>query len=109
MPTSIPEGWHSVTPRLVAHDPAKLVRFLKDAFGASGEFVATAPSVMKIGDSILMVSAVGPRGSLLIYSADTVHRGAEFSLPNAGRFFFKDAGVNSVAEITDSRRGKASP
>ena len=27
------------------------------------------------------VSAVGPRGSLLIYSADTVHRGTEFSLP----------------------------
>jgi PhnB protein len=61
MATSIPEGWHSITPRLVAHDPAKLVRFLKDAFGASGEFVATAPSVLKIGDSILMVSAVGPR------------------------------------------------
>ena len=34
------------------------------------------------------VSAVGPRGSLLIYSADTVHRGTEFSLPRAGRFFF---------------------
>jgi PhnB protein len=75
MPTSIPEGWHSVTPRLVAHDPAKLVRFLKDAFGASGEFVATAPSVMKIGDSILMVSAVGPRAAtsafLYLYVDDT--------------------------------------
>jgi hypothetical protein len=34
------------------------------------------------------VSAVGPRGSLLIYSADTVHRGTEMTLPKSGRFFF---------------------
>jgi uncharacterized glyoxalase superfamily protein PhnB len=59
--TWIPEGWHSVTPRLVVHDPAKLVRFLKHAFGASGEFAADAPSRMQIGDSIVMVSGVGPR------------------------------------------------
>lgn len=57
----IPEGWHSVTPRLVVHDPAGLVGFLKDAFGASGDFVTAAPSQMRIGDSIVMVSGVGPR------------------------------------------------
>jgi len=61
MAKSIPEGWHSVTPRLVVHDPAGLVQFLKDAFGASGDFVAAAPSQMRIGDSIIMVSGVGPR------------------------------------------------
>lgn len=61
MGKSNPEGWHSVTPRLVVHDPAKLVRFLKKAFGASGEFTADAPSVMRIGDSIIMVSSVGRR------------------------------------------------
>jgi PhnB protein len=61
MAKSIPEGWHSVTPRLVVHDPAGLVRFLKQAFGASGDFVVDAPSQMRIGDSIVMVSAVGPR------------------------------------------------
>ncbi|MBV9045446.1 MAG: phytanoyl-CoA dioxygenase family protein [Alphaproteobacteria bacterium] len=33
-------------------------------------------------------SAVGPRGSLLIYSADVVHRGTEMTYPNGGRFFF---------------------
>lgn len=43
MPEGIPEGWHIVTPRLVVHDPAKLVQFLKHAFGASGDFTADAP------------------------------------------------------------------
>lgn len=57
-----PEGWHSITPRLVARDPEKLVRFLKAAFGATGEFMSDAPSQMRIGDSIVMVSGgAGPR------------------------------------------------
>jgi uncharacterized glyoxalase superfamily protein PhnB len=63
MNKSIPEGWHSITPRLVARDPAALVQFLKHAFGAGGEFSADRPAVMKIGDSIVMVSGVGPRES----------------------------------------------
>jgi PhnB protein len=69
MPRWIPEGWYTVTTRLVAEDPAKLVRFLAEAFGASGEFNAHAPSVIKIGDSIVMVSGTGPRTatSSLIY------------------------------------------
>jgi PhnB protein len=61
MAKSLPEGWHSVTPRLVVHDPAKLVRFLKHAFGATGDFATDAPALMRIGDSIVMVSGVGPR------------------------------------------------
>ncbi len=60
----IPERWHSVTPRLVVHDPAKLVEFLKRAFGASGDLLEHAPSQMRIGDSIVMVSAVGPREAM---------------------------------------------
>lgn len=61
MAESLPEGWHSVTPRLVARDPAKLVAFLKDAFDAEGDYATARPSVMKLGDSIVMVSEVGPR------------------------------------------------
>lgn len=61
MSKSIPEGWHSVTPRLVVHDPAKLVQFLRDAFIATGDFAEEKPSLMRIGDSIVMVSGVGPR------------------------------------------------
>lgn len=56
-----PEGWHSITPRLVTRDPAKLVQFLKDVFGATGEFTSDVPSQMRIDDSIVMVSGAGPR------------------------------------------------
>ena len=61
MTKPIPEGWHSVTPRLVVHDAAKLVEFLKEAFGATGDFHTDMPSVIRIGDSLVMVSSVGPR------------------------------------------------
>lgn len=71
---STPAGWHSVTPRLVVHDPALLVRFLKSTFDAVGEFAAQAPSQMKIGDSIVMVSAIGARNAnpsfLYVYVED---------------------------------------
>jgi PhnB protein len=60
----IPKGWHSVTPRLVARDPATLVKFLKRAFAATGEFHAESPSVIKIGDSLVMISGVGPRKAM---------------------------------------------
>jgi|SRR5580700_784372 PhnB protein len=74
MADSIPEGWHTVTPRLVVRNPAKLVDFLKHAFGASGEFAADVPSVMRIGNSIVMVSGAGPRdampGFLYLYVDD---------------------------------------
>jgi PhnB protein len=61
MPKWIPEGWHSVTPRIVVHDPATLIQFLKDAFGASGDSTTAAPSQMRIGDSIIMISGAGLR------------------------------------------------
>jgi len=75
MTKSIPEGWHSVTPRLVVHDAAKLVEFLKQAFGATGDFRTDMPSVIKIGDSLVMVSSVAPRDAmpafLYLYVDDT--------------------------------------
>ena len=61
MTKTIPEGWHSVTPRIVVHDAAMLVEFLKQAFDATGDFRTDRPSVMRIGDSLVMVSSVGPR------------------------------------------------
>jgi uncharacterized glyoxalase superfamily protein PhnB len=59
--TTSPEGWHTVTPRIVVEDAAAFVAFLKHVFDATGEFEAEAPSQIKIGDSMLMVSAAGPR------------------------------------------------
>ena len=64
MPQSIPEGWHNITPRIVVQDVARLVEFLKQAFGASGESKTDSPSIMKIGDSLVMVSGVGPRAAM---------------------------------------------
>jgi len=99
MTKTIPEGWHSVTPRLVVHDPARLVEFLKQAFEASGEFREDRPSVITIGDSLVMVSGVGPRevmpGSLYLYvdDADTTYQRA------------LDAGAASIEEPRDTPYG----
>jgi PhnB protein len=69
-----PDGWHSVTPRLVVHDTARLVEFLKRAFGATGDFRTDIPSVIRIGDSLVMVSGVDARdpmpGFLYLYVDD---------------------------------------
>ena len=64
MTKPIPEGWHSVTPRIVVHDTGRVVEFLKQAFGATGDFRTDIPSIIKIGDSIVMVSSVGPRDAM---------------------------------------------
>ncbi|MFI4934370.1 MAG: phytanoyl-CoA dioxygenase family protein [Caulobacterales bacterium] len=57
------------------------------------------------------VSAVGPRGSLLAYSADVVHRGTQMSLAGAGRFFFnlayRPAGADWVGANPWPRKGMA--
>jgi len=64
MSKGVPDGWHSITPRLVVHDTAKLIEFLKLAFGATGDFHTDRPSVLRIGDSNVMVSGVGPRQAM---------------------------------------------
>jgi PhnB protein len=64
MTNSAPEGWHSVTPRLVVSDPARMVEFLRQAFGATGDLETERPAVIKIGDSLVMISSVGPREAM---------------------------------------------
>ncbi len=59
-----PKGWHSVTPRIVVSDPARLIDFLKQAFGANGDLQTERPSVIRIGDSLVMISSVGPREAM---------------------------------------------
>lgn len=74
-----PEGWHSVTPRLVARDAEALVTLLKRAFGASGEYRPDGPSEIRIGDSIVMVGGAGVRAAmgsflyLYVEDADAVY------------------------------------
>ncbi|HEV8336292.1 MAG TPA: VOC family protein [Candidatus Polarisedimenticolia bacterium] len=95
----IPEGWHSVTPRLVVRDVAALVDFLKRAFGAAGDFRTDRPCQMRIGDSLVMVSGVGPRDPmpaflyLYIEDTDTVYRRA------------LEAGALSIKEPTETPYG----
>jgi PhnB protein len=72
---AVPEGWHTVTPRLFVQNAAKLVDFLKYAFEARGTFRDDGPSEIHIGDSIVMVGEVGVREAmpafLHLYLEDT--------------------------------------
>jgi len=99
MAAHLPEGWHTVTPRLIAEDPATLVDFLKRAFDASGELTPNAPAVMRIGDSIVMVSGAGPREA----SASLIH----LYVDNADATFQKalQAGAICLEEPADMPYG----
>ena len=74
MSKHLPDGWHSITPRLVAHDVLRLVEFLKNAFDATGDS-NREPCQLKIGDSLLMVSGADVRevmpAFLYLYIEDT--------------------------------------
>jgi len=54
-------------------------------------------------------SATGPRGSLLVYAADVVHRGTAMTLAGGGRFFFnlayRTAGADWVGGNPWPRKG----
>jgi PhnB protein len=70
-----PDGWPTVTPRIVTRDPENLVRFVKAVFCAQGEYCAGLPAEIRIGDSVVMVSAGGERALipafLYVYVDDT--------------------------------------
>lgn len=64
MTNRIPEGWHSITPRIVVDDAVALAAFLRQAFDATGECLADRPTILRIGDSNVMLSTTGPRESM---------------------------------------------
>jgi uncharacterized glyoxalase superfamily protein PhnB len=92
---AVPVGWHTVSPRLVAHDAQQLVEFLGQVFGAKGEYRKDAPSVVRIGDSVVMVSDAGVREAMTAFlyvyvgDVDATYR----------RAF--DAGAHSLEEPRD--------
>ncbi|WP_321895497.1 VOC family protein [Paraburkholderia heleia] len=51
-----PDGWHTVTPRIVVRDAVNLIAFIKTVFQAQGAFRHGLPAEIRIGDSIVMVS-----------------------------------------------------
>ncbi len=71
----VPEGWHTVTPRIAVQDARHLVEFLKQVFDATGDYRQGLPSVVRIGDSVVMISETGIRrpmtAFLYIYVNDT--------------------------------------
>jgi uncharacterized glyoxalase superfamily protein PhnB len=71
----MPDGWHTVTPRLVVREPQQLVEFIRYVFGATGEYRTDRPSVLRIGDSQIMISAADMRDPapafLYVYVGDT--------------------------------------
>ena len=75
-----PNGWRTVTPRIVVHGARELVAFVKHVFGATGDYRSDAPAVLGIGDSMIMISDAGPRAPspafLYVYveDADATHR-----------------------------------
>jgi uncharacterized glyoxalase superfamily protein PhnB len=71
----IPEDWPTVTPRIVVRNVEQLVAFIKRVFGARGDYQIDSPSIIRIGDSVLMVSEAGIRNPaasfLYVYVEDT--------------------------------------
>lgn len=54
-----PDGWHTVTPRIIVRDPENLIAFIKRVFDGRGEFRPGRPAEIRVGDSIIMVSDGG--------------------------------------------------
>ncbi len=58
----VPEGWPSVIPRIFAEEPGQLVGFIKLVFDAAGDYQDDRPSVLRIGESVIMISDAEARG-----------------------------------------------
>ncbi|MEQ0560968.1 VOC family protein [Amycolatopsis sp. NEAU-NG30] len=54
-------GFPTVVPRMVVSDLVAAVAFLRTVFGATGEAEGDRPAELRIGDSLLLVSAEGDR------------------------------------------------
>jgi uncharacterized glyoxalase superfamily protein PhnB len=69
-----PKGWHTVTPRIVVDNASQLVEFLRQVFGATGEYRQDRPSEIRIGDSIVMIGNARIRNATtgFLYSMSTM-------------------------------------
>jgi uncharacterized glyoxalase superfamily protein PhnB len=108
----IPDGFHTVTPYLLVSDAARLIEFLKLAFGAEEVHRTARPdggimhAQVRVGDSAVMMGEVGgewkPMPSMLyLYVADTdaaykraLQAGATSMMEPADQFYGdRNAGV----------------
>jgi uncharacterized glyoxalase superfamily protein PhnB len=69
-----PDGYHTLTTRIVVTDVAAQVAFLRATFDAEGDVVAGRPAELRIGDSLMMIAEAGERdlfpGFLYVYVDD---------------------------------------
>ncbi|KRR27201.1 VOC family protein [Bradyrhizobium retamae] len=106
----VPKGFHTVTPYLVVDGAEKVIRFMKEAFGAEPVFepmMGPDGKVMhaefKIGDSIVMISDSSERAqptSTMLY----------LYVPNVDAVYQKalKAGATSLMEPADQFYGDRS-
>jgi PhnB protein len=98
-PSFTPEGWPIVTSRIVARDAEKLVEFIKQVFGGTGDYELDRPTTIRIGDSMILISEAGIRepmtGFFYVYvrNADETYRTA------------LQAGATSMEEPSDTPYG----
>jgi len=94
-----PAGWHTVTPRIVVDDTEQLVEFLRQVFGATGDYQKERPSVIKIGNSLVMIGAAGIRNAMTAFLYVYV-KDADATYQRA-----LDAGARSLEEPFDTPYG----
>ncbi len=63
----LPDGWHSLTPRIVTEDVTGLIEFLRRVFDATGDAHPDRPAVIRIGDCNVMISGTGPRPATPVF------------------------------------------
>ncbi|HEY2676186.1 MAG TPA: VOC family protein [Steroidobacteraceae bacterium] len=98
-----PPDWPSVIPRIVVADARGLVQFIQRVFGATGEYRPDVPAIVRLDDSLIMISDAGARDAALAFLYVYV--------ANVDEAFRRalDAGARSVEEPFDlpygDRRG----
>ncbi|WP_024508994.1 VOC family protein [Bradyrhizobium sp. ARR65] len=106
----VPEGYHTITPYLVVDGAEKIIRFMKEAFGAQPLFepmMRPDGKIMhaefKIGDSIVMIADVSERAQA---TTDALH----VYVPNVDAVYQKalKAGASSLMEPADQFYGDRS-
>ena len=118
-----PEGWPTVTPRIITSKPGEMIHFVKKVFRAKGKFQVNRPAEIRIGDSTIMISSGDGLRELMpaflyvyVEDVDETHRravkmGAETLEPPADqpygdrRATVKDAWGNPW-QIASRKKGK---
>ena len=106
----VPEGYHTITPYLVVDGAEKIIRFVREAFGAQPLFEPMARpdgkimhSEFKIGDSVVMISDASERAQA---TSDMLY----LYVPNVDAVYQKalKAGGKSLMEPMDQFYGDRS-